>query len=189
MKRALKHLQKEIKNVTNKKKTQNQTGLAFFATDQQCTLLIPPFLSTLSIYRCDKTFYLEPLQMMNINICETIAFFVVGGEELKLYHCRIHPEKLLLDSITHAALIEKRLIYTYSSWIRSKHGRGGFSANRFERLRENDVDHYIKEIINLDKQYNDKACLFTLFYGSKDKIDRLEEKKRTKISFCYWKYK
>jgi len=100
-----------------------------------------------------------------------MGLVLVGGEEVKFYHCRINPQKLVNQSA--AALVDQSLVDSHSSFIRSKHGRGGFSANRFERLRENEVDHYTKAILNLHGEQN-QECQSTLFYGSKDKIERLK---------------
>lgn len=166
VKRALKGLQTELKSLTKQK-----NGYALFAHEEKCTVIIPPFLSKLSLYRCDKTFYLHPLHTMS-GSWEKAGLIVVSGEGAKFFHCRINPAKLLGDH-SLLALLDQILIDTHSSFIRSKHGRGGFSQNRFERLRENDVDHYTKDVFNLHERHN-QECSFTLFYGSKDKIERLK---------------
>jgi peptide subunit release factor 1 (eRF1) len=82
----------------------------------------------------------EPLlELLQTDDAPCFGLVLVSGETAQCYHWKI--------KLPGATVLTRAKIASLRSFVRNKQGRGGFSANRFARLRDNEVDHYIKEII------------------------------------------
>jgi len=98
--------------------------------DIQLYWIEPPEPVTVRMYRCDQEFVLEPLREM-LQVKESVGVLVMDRREATLATLRgKHVE------------IVRRL----TSAVPGKHGKGGQSARRFERLREIAVHEYMKRV-------------------------------------------
>ncbi|KAJ3272408.1 Polypeptide release factor (eRF1) in translation termination [Terramyces sp. JEL0728] len=99
-------------------------GLALFSgicdPERVCTAIHPFKPLTRSYYLCDKVFHTEFLQEM-LTSNESFGFIIMDG-----------------NGYLFAALAgtEKRILSQLNVDLPNKHGRGGQSQNRFERLRD-----------------------------------------------------
>ncbi len=103
----------------------------------------PPIPVKHFCYKCDSRFHLEeiiPLYEYKEETAQKYAVCVVRGEEAKLFF--YIPE---VDDF--------RTVGDVSRTVRNKHGRGGFSANRFQRLRDNEINALVKKICDLCEDY------------------------------------
>ena len=121
-----------------------ETGLVIFCgnispnpgeSDIRLYSVVPP-QPVPKIYRCDSTFYLEPLKEM-LKPTEYYGILVLDGKEATI-------------------AVIKGNTYDIVARIRSlaggKHRAGGQSARRFERLRELAVHEYHKKIAEVMKE-------------------------------------
>lgn len=119
-----------------------ENGLVFFVghrsigadqTDMVQYVLEPPDPVPTFIYRCDSAFYTEPLESM-LEEKETYGLIVIDRSEA-----------------TVGLLQGKRIvpIKNMQSLVPSKHGRGGQSARRFERLIEIAAHEYYKKVADV----------------------------------------
>ena len=117
-------------------------GLVFFVghrsigadqTDMVNFLLEPPDPVPTFIYRCDSQFFTEPLEQM-LETKETYGLIVLDRSEA-----------------TIGFLLGKRVVSVknFQSLVPSKHGRGGQSARRFERLIEIAAHEFYKKIADI----------------------------------------
>lgn len=90
----------------------------------------PPEPITVQLYRCDSSFFLEPLESMGVSK-DIYGLVVLDGKEATVATLRG-------TTIT----IHKRL----NSTAHQKHRMGGQSARRFERLHDEAIDVYYKRI-------------------------------------------
>jgi peptide chain release factor subunit 1 len=93
--------------------------------------LEPPRKTTLDTYRCDSTFFIEPLQDMLV--------------DRDLYGVLIIDRK----EATAALIQGKRVEYLWGpeeSGVQSKHGRGGQSQRRFERIIEDQAHQWFVKV-------------------------------------------
>jgi len=106
-----------------------ENGMVFFVghksvgadkTEMVAHVIEPPMPITTFLYRCDSSFYLEPIEDMLIEK-EVYGLFLVDRRE-----CTI--------GILKGNRIE--LLKYMTSQVPGKHGRGGQSQRRFERLTE-----------------------------------------------------
>jgi len=98
--------------------------------DVQLYWVEPPEPITVRMYRCDQEFVLEPLREM-LQVKETVGVLVMDRREATLATLRgKHVE------------IVRRL----TSGVPGKHGKGGQSARRFERLIEIAAHEYAKRV-------------------------------------------
>ncbi|VVB57180.1 Peptide chain release factor subunit 1 [uncultured archaeon] len=123
-----------------------ESGVAIFCgnvsdnparTDIELFTLYPPEPITVSIYRCDSRFFLEPLER-TVDVKDTYGMVVMDGRECTLATLRG-------TNIT----ILRRLNSTAHSKIR----KGGQSARRYERLIEESIEYYYKRIGEAMDQY------------------------------------
>ncbi len=93
-------------------------------------IIEPPEPITTFLYKCDSSFYLEPLEDM-VKEKECYGLIVIDRKEA-----------------TIGLLMGKRIetIKNIQSRVPSKHGRGGQSQRRFERLIETAAHEYFKKI-------------------------------------------
>ncbi|MEM3781804.1 MAG: peptide chain release factor aRF-1, partial [Candidatus Micrarchaeaceae archaeon] len=93
----------------------------------------PPEPIRINVYRCDSTFLLDPIETM-VESTDTFVLLVLDGREatiatLKGSHIRVVKR---IQSMAHA-----------------KMKKGGQSARRFQRAREEDIEYYYTEIAEL----------------------------------------
>ncbi|MCX8163405.1 MAG: peptide chain release factor aRF-1 [Candidatus Micrarchaeota archaeon] len=124
-----------------------ENGLAIFCGDIspnpavstiELFAIIPPEPIKVNIYRCDSSFFLEPLEDI-LNIKDTYGIVVLDGRECTIATVRGTNFKIL-----------DRLHSTAHSKIR----KGGQSAARFSRLIEEQIEYYYKRIgLAMDKYF------------------------------------
>ncbi len=114
-------------------------GMAIFAgnvagrsdyVDIQLHWIEPPEPVTTRMYRCDQEFVIEPLKEM-LQIKETIGILLMDGREATIASLRGK----------HVEIIKR-----ITSGTPGKHGKGGQSARRFERLHDIAVHEYHKRV-------------------------------------------
>jgi peptide chain release factor subunit 1 len=140
-----KNVQAAISSILSRLKNFRQApenGLVFFVghrsigadqTEMVQFVLEPPDPVPTFIYRCDSSFFTEPLEGM-LEEKETYGLIVIDRSEATvgfLYGKRIVPLKNM------------------QSLVPSKHGRGGQSARRFERLIEIAAHEYYKKVADI----------------------------------------
>jgi len=118
--------------------------------DIQLYWVEPPEPITVRMYRCDQEFVLEPLREM-LRVKETIGLLVLDRREATLATLRgKHVE----------------IIRTLTSGVPGKHGRGGQSARRFERLIEIAAHEFMKRIAETtDEIFGQTPDLRTILIG------------------------
>ena len=99
-------------------------------TDIRTFVLEPPRRLSQSIYRCDSSFFLEPLERM-VEAKDSYGIVVMDGREATL-------------AILRGTQID--IIKTINNLAHSKVRKGGQSARRYERLIEEAVERYYKRI-------------------------------------------
>ena len=140
-----KNVQAAISSILSRLKNFKQApenGLVFFVghrsigadqTDMVQFVLEPPDPVPTFIYRCDSKFFTEPIEAM-LETKETYGLIVIDRSEATiglLHGKRIMPVKNM------------------QSLVPSKHGRGGQSARRFERLIEIAAHEYYKKVADV----------------------------------------
>ncbi len=140
-----KNVQSAISSILSRLKNFKQppeNGLVFFVghrsigadqTDMVQFVLEPPDPVPTFIYRCDSKFFTEPIEAM-LETKETYGLIVIDRSEATiglLHGKRIMPVKNM------------------QSLVPSKHGRGGQSARRFERLIEIAAHEYYKKVADV----------------------------------------
>ncbi len=119
-----------------------ENGLAFFVghiptgadqTKMIARVVEPPMEITTFLYRCDSYFYLDHLKAMMIDE-DVFGLIVVDRSEATV-------------GLLKGKRIE--LIKNIQSLVPSKHGRGGQSAQRFERLIEIAAHEYYKKLTDI----------------------------------------
>jgi peptide chain release factor subunit 1 len=109
------------------------TSLAGDQTDMVSHIIEPPDKITTFLYRCDSSFYLEPLEDM-LSEKDVYGLVVIDRSEATLGYLK-----------------GKRIsvIKNIQSLVPSKHGRGGQSQRRFERLIEIAAHEFFKKVGDL----------------------------------------
>jgi len=109
------------------------TAIAGDQTDMVSHIIEPPDKVTTFLYRCDSSFYLEPLEDM-LAEKDVYGLIVIDRSEATL-----------------GFLKGKRIntIKNIQSLVPSKHGRGGQSQRRFERLIEIAAHEFFKKVGDL----------------------------------------
>ena len=140
-----KNVQAAISSILSRLKNFKQppeNGLVFFVghrsigadqTDMVQFVLEPPEPVPTFIYRCDSKFFTEPIEAM-LETKETYGLIVIDRGEATIG---------LLDG--------KRIVPVKNipSLVPSKHGRGGQSAKRFERLIEIAAHEFYKKVADV----------------------------------------
>jgi len=132
---AIESIMSRLKNI----RTAPENGYAFFVghvavgadqTRMVAEVIEPPMEITTFLYRCDSYFYLDHLREMLMEE-EVYGMVVIDRSEA-----------------TIGLLKGKRIdiIKNVQSLVPSKHGRGGQSAQRFERLIEIAAHEYFKKV-------------------------------------------
>ena len=131
-KTTMKNVLSAIESITNRVKQFKQppeNGLIFFVghksvgsdkTEMVAYVIEPPLPITTFLYRCDSEFYITPLKDM-LHEKEIYGLLLIDRRECTL-------------GILRGNRIE--LIKSMTSQVPGKHGRGGQSQRRFERLTE-----------------------------------------------------
>lgn len=109
------------------------TAISGDQTDMVSHIIEPPDKITTFLYRCDSSFYLDPLEDM-LTEKDVYGLLVIDRSEATL-----------------GLLKGKRItpIKNVQSLVPSKHGRGGQSQHRFERLIEIAAHEFFKKIGDL----------------------------------------
>ena len=105
----------------------------------------PPLPVKRFVYFCDKRFHLDkilPLFQCDENTTDKYGICVVGGSEAHIFYYL-------------PAVDQFRSANSAKGTLRNKHGRGGYSQNRYQRLRENDVHVLVVKMTEMCE----KACL------------------------------
>jgi peptide chain release factor subunit 1 len=99
-------------------------------TDIELFTVFPPEPVSVSLYRCDSRFFLEPLERM-LAITDSYGIVVLDGRECTLAELRGTTTRILhrLNSTAHAKI-----------------RKGGQSARRYERLIEESIELYYKRV-------------------------------------------
>ena len=140
-----KNVQAAISSILSRLKNFKQSpenGLVFFVghrsvgadqTSMVQFVLEPPDPVQTFMYRCDSSFYVEPLHEM-LEVKEKYGLIVIDRSEA-----------------TVGMLNGKRIvpIKNLQSLVPSKHGRGGQSARRFERVIEVAAHEYYKKVADI----------------------------------------
>ena len=103
----------------------------------------PPIPVKHYCYLCDNKFHLDeiiPLYKFKEEASQKYAVCVVSGSDAKLFFYL--PE---VDDFKSVADVSRN--------VRNKHRRGGFSANRFQRLRDNEIKALVIKISDLCEDY------------------------------------
>ncbi|MDD4930915.1 MAG: Vms1/Ankzf1 family peptidyl-tRNA hydrolase [Candidatus Colwellbacteria bacterium] len=105
-----------------------------------CEAITPPLPIKMGLYRCDKMFYTDYVLSLYKNF-DKFGLVLIAGEEVTMYsHCG-----------TKIDLIDKFTVHRQKSMK-----MGGQSAQRFGRIRENQIGEYVKKICErLEKNYVD----------------------------------
>lgn len=127
--------------------------------------VIPPIALKRNFYRCDHYFHVDLLRQM-MQDHPKYGVILISGDEARIYS---------IDQNSH------KLLMTYNPIIHGKHGRGGQSKNRFERLHEEAVAGYHKKIIEKvnfyfinDNQVTIKGLFFAGPSLTKNKVSENE---------------
>jgi peptide chain release factor subunit 1 len=140
-----KNVMAAIESITNKLKAYKrppENGMVFFVghtaiagdqTEMVSHIIEPPDKIITFLYRCDSSFYLEPLEDM-LAEKDVYGLIVMDRSEATLGYLR-----------------GKRIsaVKNFQSLVPSKHGRGGQSQRRFERLIEIAAHEFFKKIGDL----------------------------------------
>ncbi|UCG68130.1 MAG: peptide chain release factor 1 [Thermoplasmata archaeon] len=140
-----KNVMAAIESITNRLKAFKrppENGMVFFVghtaisgdqTEMVSHIIEPPDKITTFLYRCDSSFYLEPLEDM-LAEKDIYGLIVIDRSEA-----------------TIGFLKGKRIntIKNFQSLVPSKHGRGGQSQRRFERLIEIAAHEFFKKVADL----------------------------------------
>jgi peptide chain release factor subunit 1 len=140
-----KNVQSAISSILSRLKNFKQppeNGLVFFVghrsigadqTDMIQFVLEPPEPVPTFIYRCDSKFFTEPIEGM-LETKEKYGLIVIDRSEATVG--MLHGKRILP-------------IKNMQSLVPSKHGRGGQSARRFERLIEIAAHEYYKKVADV----------------------------------------
>ena len=140
-----KNVQAAISSILSRLKNFKQppeNGLVFFVghrsigadqTDMIQFVLEPPDPVPTFIYRCDSAFFTEPLIDM-LEQKDTYGLIVIDRQEATIGY--LHGKRIVS-------------LKNMQSLVPSKHGRGGQSARRFERLIEIAAHEYYKKVADI----------------------------------------
>ncbi len=129
-------------------------GVAFFVgskaigadkTEPVTFIVEPPEPLNTYLYRCDSTFFLDPLLAM-VHVPETWGLIVMDRAEATLGLLRGKRVEVLRNK---------------QSLVPSKHGRGGQSAHRFERMIEHAAHEFFVKVAEMASE---------LFLPQKDQL-------------------
>jgi len=149
-------VQEALRSVSAKRKMLRSlppNGLAIFCgnvmaenKERKVSELFEPFHPiTRSLYHCDSHFHVEPL-LEQLRSHHPFGIVIMDGNGIHLY---------LLKGSTTLPLFHKDVS------LPKKHGRGGQSQHRFERLRDEARLHYLRLASQACKKHfiDDKSCL------------------------------
>jgi len=142
-KKTRKNVQAAIDRIVNILKGVNkapENGIAIFAgmlnEKIESFEIIPPLPVNISIYRCDSTFFTEPLENIS-GTEETYGLLVLDRREATVATLKGKAIKII-----------KRM----RSGVPGKHHKGGQSANRMQRLIEQAAHEFFKKIGNFTNE-------------------------------------
>lgn len=135
-----------------------ENGMVFFVgtvskaqnqTEMIAEILIPPEKNTTFLYRCDSSFFLEPLERMLVEK-EIYGLIVIDRQEATI-------------GILKGKKIET--IKNIQSRVPSKHTKGGWSQRRFERLIEIAAHEFFKKVGDLANEVFLETKILGLLVG------------------------
>lgn len=113
-------------------------------------ILIPPLPIQHSYYYCDKYFHIELISDLYEDHDQN-GIIMIRGELTEYYTYKF-------GTITK--------INSYAISRQKNHGRGGQSSGRFSRIRENQIDEYVKTIIEK---------IITYYYDSDNNVTKIKK--------------
>lgn len=140
---------------------------------KDCILLEPPKPIKEYKYLCDRRYHTEFIESLYKNY-DTYGIIIIGGEEIKLYSiCGTEIKNLNKDKVR----------------ISKNQRKGGQSAQRFGRIRDNEIQQYISKCSDMTKEYyleNDipivKGIIIAGIADKKDKLFDILHPKLKKIA-------
>lgn len=136
-----------------------ENGLLVFSGNDDITVIEPPFPVQENIYHCDSSFYLDGL----LSPLDGPAVGVLVTDRTRATLGRIQGDQVIEDT-------------TIDSNVRSKHGMGGQSQQRFERSIEEEYHEHLKKagqlVDRLDRDELEGLIVAGPGYAKKDLIDR-----------------
>jgi peptide subunit release factor 1 (eRF1) len=104
--------------------------------NENTIIIKPPKPIKQNFYKCDKILHLQTINNMYGEDFEheNIGFSIINGENITLY----------LSTLINRKLIETKKILSYDWNPQKKQKKGGQSAQRIGRKRENKIDQFIK---------------------------------------------
>lgn len=135
--RALSWLIEQISSWITTKSSTNNVGVVFFVgmvqdNDFVCHKLVPPVPLTRQVYFCDKRFRTEYFeQFFDVTKHESIGVVLVSGEDAVFYSV----EGTLVRLLEHLTIHRRK-----------NHKKGGQSSKRFNGLRLEQLEMWVKKI-------------------------------------------
>jgi len=120
------------------------------ATDIALYWIEPPEPITVRMYRCDQEFVIEPLREA-VEPKETVGLLAIDSKEATIATLRgKHTE----------------IVQQLTSGVWGKHGKGGQSARRFERIREVVIHEFMKRVAEvMNREFSDIPDLKAIIVG------------------------
>lgn len=133
-----------------------------------CISIIPPRNVHHREYKCDSKFYTHQIEQLFQEV-ETNGIVLVFGDETKFYK------------------ISGQDIYSISkitSFIKNNHNNGGQSQNRYQRIRDIQINDYVTSIVKEFKKIEDCEEIILAGCGNKKSLvfDKLSQKLKSKIT-------
>jgi peptide chain release factor subunit 1 len=100
-----------------------------------CVGIIPPKIINKNRYICDAKFHLDDVMNMYDDNVLKIGICLVSGKECRLY---------LIE--TNGKHRDIKLLFSNTEHLLKHHNKGGQSAQRFGRIRENNYNRYVKDL-------------------------------------------
>ncbi|RYX82441.1 hypothetical protein EON73_04300, partial [bacterium] len=117
--------------------TSTKVSSIFSTTSTDCHIFSPPNPIIKFYYRCDRKFHLDDLIYL-YETCDEYAIVLISGKKTMLYSYSNNNTKILKEITTS---------------LPNQHKKGGQSAQRFERIRDEKIGWYIKQILELMTRY------------------------------------
>lgn len=124
----------EEENLTLLDRLETETGLVLFYDIHRmiCEAIAPPFPVTSSSWQLGDSFEVSLLEEILNKDYRMLVLVLHAGESF----IGFAPDARVFDT--------EELI---RSSVKEKHSKGGFSQRRFERLREEDIEHHMDKVI------------------------------------------
>lgn len=133
-------VQRAIKRIIQKFKTIKAipvNGIAIFCGEQVCEVITPPLPITSNSYYCDNKFHIELVENL-FNTYKTIGYAIITSQEV------------ILITVTGP---QRTKLYHRKTDLATNTRRGGQSANRLARIRDEKRHNYSNKIIEAVIKY------------------------------------